>query len=1057
MNIVAPSKSNLSRFSNTLWLTIGIFVILTAVFFLYVRAEKKIDRANELRQQSFMLAQELRQSSDDLTRMVRTYVATGDPIYKRHFQEILDIRDGKKPRPVNYQNIYWDTVLLNDQRPRPPGSAISLLELMRQAGFAEEEFAKLSEAKANSDALTRTEFAAMALVESTNPPSEANRAKAIQMLHDAAYHQAKARIMQPISEFNLMADQRTLKAVHDAESFATLIRLALILFGLSLIFLLWRTRRNLHAILGGSVNELHARIARLGSGDFSAVIPVSTGMENSVLSWLSETQINLARIDAQRKNAETRNQRLTQLYAALSHCNQAIVRCTNEAELFGSICRDIVSFGGLKMAWIGVIDEQNKLIRPVASAGSGTEYLKELKISTDSTSHLGPTSRACCENQPFWIQDFQHDPSTAVWHEIGAKFGWAASAALPVHRNGVVLGAFSLYADVTDAFDEDVRNLLVEIVTDIDYALKIFMNEAQRKQAEMDLRIAAAAFESQEAMLVTDAKNVILRVNRAFTESTGYSAEEAIGRTPRLIQSGRHNADFYSEMWKIINRTGGWQGEVWDQRKNGEEYQKWLTISAVKDENGAVTNYIGTHYDITERKNAEEKIRRLAFFDPLTGLPNRTLLLDRLKQAMSVGARSGNYGALLLIDLDNFKTLNDTLGHDMGDMLLKQVAQRLNTSVREGDTVARLGGDEFVVMLTNLGTIEADAAAQVETEAQKLLFTFNQTYQLKDIAHHVTPSIGATLFRGHLTVIDDLLKQVDLAMYKSKAAGRNMLHFFDPAMEAAALERVSLEADLRVALEQHQFMLYYQPQLDLRIGQLVGVEALVRWQHPKRGIVSPLEFIPIAEETGLIIPIGDWVLQEACRQLGEWRASGIKHIKMSVNLAAKQFSDQNLPARIQEVIVKYALPPESLELEVTESMTMGSPADAIEMMKVLTSQGQSMSIDDFGTGYSSLAYLKLFPISTLKIDRAFVKDIETDPNDAAICDITVLLAHKLGMKVVAEGVETEGQLKFLNSIGCEKIQGYLISKPLPAEQAENFIRTHPRITSLGTVELWAMQ
>jgi diguanylate cyclase (GGDEF)-like protein/PAS domain S-box-containing protein len=548
-------------------------------------------------------------------------------------------------------------------------------------------------------------------------------------------------------------------------------------------------------------------------------------MENSVLSWLSETQISLARIDAQHKNAETKNQRLAQLYAALSHCNQAIVRCTSEAELFGQICRDIVSFGGLKMAWIGIIDEQNKLIRPVASSGNGTEYLKDLKISTDDTSRLGPTGKACHENQPFWIQDFQHDSATAAWHEIGVQFGWAASAALPLHRNGTVFGTFNLYADVTDAFDEDVRNLLVEIATDIDYALKIFMHEAQRKQAESDLRIAAAAFESQEGMLVTDALSVILRVNRAFTESTGYTAEEAVGHTPRLIQSGRHNADFYSEMWKTINRTGGWQGEVWDQRKNGEEYQKWLTISAVKDDKGVVTNYIGTYYDITERKNAEEKIRQLAFFDQLTGLPNRTLLLDRLKQAMSVGARNGNYGALLLIDLDNFKTLNDTLGHDMGDLLLKQIAQRLSASVCEGDTVARLGGDEFVVMLVNLSTIEADAAAQVETEAQRLLVTFDQTYQLKDVAYHVTPSIGATLFRGHLAVIDDLLKQADLAMYKSKAAGRNMLHFFDPAMEAAVMDRASLEADLRKAVQEKQFFLHYQPQL-VDEGRLTGAEVL---------------------------------------------------------------------------------------------------------------------------------------------------------------------------------------------------------------------------------------
>ncbi|MFZ1319446.1 MAG: diguanylate cyclase, partial [Candidatus Nitrotoga sp.] len=373
-------KNNLPRFSRHLWLTLGTFVVFAATFAVYVWAEKEVDRINELRQHSLMLADELRQSSDDLTRMVRTYVVTGDPIYKQHYQEILDIQDGRKPRPVGYQNIYWDIVLGDDLRPQSPGLAVPLLELMRGAGFTKEEFAKLAEAKTNSDTLTRTEFAAMELIESTSPLIETNRAEAIFKLHDAAYHQAKASVMRPISQFQRMADQRTFEAVHTTEARATLIRAAFILLGLLLAFLLWKSQRNLYATLGGSVSELHTRIAHLGSGNFSSVISVAKGMENSVLDWLSETQMNLARIDAQRKEAEATNQRLTKLYAALSKCNQAIVRCTSEAELFEQVCRAVVNFGGMDMAWIGSLEEHCKEIKPIAYFVSGVEYLKGMQI-----------------------------------------------------------------------------------------------------------------------------------------------------------------------------------------------------------------------------------------------------------------------------------------------------------------------------------------------------------------------------------------------------------------------------------------------------------------------------------------------------------------------------------------------------------------------------------------------------------------------------------------------------------------------------------------------------
>jgi diguanylate cyclase (GGDEF)-like protein/PAS domain S-box-containing protein len=553
-----------------------------------------------------------------------------------------------------------------------------------------------------------------------------------------------------------------------------------------------------------------------------------------------------------------------------------------------------------------------------------------------------------------------------------------------------------------------------------------------RKAAEQELRVAAIAFESQEGMFVTDARSVILRVNQAFTEITGYSAEEAVGQPPSLLKSGRHDAAFYAAMWDGIERTGSWQGEVWNRRKNGEIYPEWLTITGVRADDGTITHYVSTLTDITLRKAAADEIQHLAFYDSLTTLPNRRLLLDRLQQALAASARSKRQGALLFIDLDNFKTLNDTLGHDKGDLLLQQVAQRLANCVREGDTVARLGGDEFVVMLEDLSANHREAAAQAESVGEKILSALNDPYRLASHEHCSTPSIGVTLFNDHENSIDELLKQADLAMYQAKAAGRNTMRFFDPEMQAVVTARAALETDLKQGVLHKQFLLHYQPQVNAE-GRVTGAEALLRWQHPERGMVFPAEFIPLAEETGLILVLGRWVLETACFQLSEWaRQPGMAHLTMAVNVSAHQFRQVDFVDQVLAAIDLHQANPHRLKIELTESLLLEDIEGIITKMNALKANGVGFSLDDFGTGYSSLSYLKRLPLDQLKIDQSFVRDVLTDPNDVVIAGTIVALARSLGLTVIAEGVEGEAQREVLASQGCRAYQGYLFGRPVAA-------------------------
>ena len=569
----------------------------------------------------------------------------------------------------------------------------------------------------------------------------------------------------------------------------------------------------------------------------------------------------------------------------------------------------------------------------------------------------------------------------------------------------------------------------------------IMEDVTERKRFEMEERIAATAFESQQGIIITDAQRVILRVNKAFTQITGYSAEEAIGQSPRMLLSDQHDSAFYTFIRSSLELNGVWSGEMISRRKNGEDYPEWLSISAVRDDFEVTTHYVAIFSDISERVRAQEQIDALAFYDTLTLLPNRRLFLDRLQQVVHVSTLHQRNNALLFIDLDNFKMLNDTLGHQQGDLLLTQVAQRLKTCINEGDTLARVGGDEFVVMLENLSEDSIEAASQAEAIATQLLDIFTPVFILDDGAHHFSSSIGIALFgRSIVDSFDHPLQRAELAMFQAKESGRNRLRFFDGHMQEKISARAMLEADLHEALQKQQFELFYQPQM-VGSGRMVGVEALLRWFHPLRGIVLPNEFISLAEETGLILPIGQWVLDTACAQLTNWANDPImSQLTIAVNVSALQFQHADFVDMVLTTLDRTKAKPNLLKLELTESMLLNNVEDIIVKMQAIKNKGVQFSLDDFGTGYSSLSYLKRLPLSQLKIDQSFIRNIVTDPNDAAIAKMVVALAEGMGLAVIAEGVEMQAQADLLAHLGCYAYQGYLFSRPLPLNELEEFVK-----------------
>ncbi len=636
---------------------------------------------------------------------------------------------------------------------------------------------------------------------------------------------------------------------------------------------------------------------------------------------------------------------------------------------------------------------------------------------------------SCCTSaatgETVIVEDIRTHPYWVPYVELAERAGLRACWSIPFQdAAGQVLGSFGIYYDQKRSPTPAELDLIGEFA-------RIAGLAVERSRADATLRQAAAVLAStREGVMVTDLQSHIVSVNRAFTTITGYTEAEVLGRNPSLLRSGREDQAFYQAMWNGIQETGYWQGEIWSRRKNGELFPQLLTVSTVYDSEGQPGNYVGVMTDISRLKDTEARFEHLAHHDPLTNLPNRLLLQTSLRHALDTAERYKRHIGVLYIDLDRFKNINDSLGHPAGDELLAALARRMLDRLREDDTLCRLGGDEFLLILENLQRPE-DAASV----AQNLIGLLGQPFRLSS-GHevYVGASIGISLYPEDGASCTELIQHADVALYQAKESGRNTYSFYTPALTLAANERLGLEARLRRALAQDEFVLHYQPQVDSRTGGLIGCEALVRWNDPEQGLISPARFIPLAEETGLIVPLGEWVLRQACTQARAWLDAGLPPLDMAVNLSARQLRQTDLAERVAAVLQQTGLPADQLKLEITESMIMGHGEEAVVMLQALKALGLRLSIDDFGTGYSSLAYLKRFPIDELKIDQGFVRDITQDGNDMEIAAAIIGMAHSLHLKVLAEGVETEVQRGFLQQQGCQAFQGYLFSRPMPAEE-----------------------
>lgn len=1026
-------------FTRYVWQTLAVLAALVCAFAVYVASEKTIDAANEQRIKSRLLADELRQSSDDLTRMARLYVVTGNAIYQRNYQRILDIREGKKPRPERYDSVYWDLVTPDGLPPRPDSTrTVALLDLMQVAGFTDQEFHVLAQAKALSDGLTQTEWEAMRLRDVQGRDAAKSHALALTLLHDATYLTVKAAIMQPIDKFYTLMSERTNLAVSRAERNALAMRVVFMGLGLALVLMLYRTSQALKAIMGGSVDDVYAEIRRIGSGDFSAPLALADSRQDSVLARLAQTQAKLKRMYDERNTAQ----------GELQHSETRLKEAQRLA-LLGNWEFDLLT---RTLTWS---DELYRIfeVAPENFSPSYESFMAAIhpldraavdKAYTDSVSNKVPceiTHRVLLANEQVKYINERHetfcDLSGTPLRLIGTAQDITASKLdkLALERANRDLRLLS-DCNMALVHAEDELKLLAEICrlsVETGGYLMAWVGYAEHDEAKTVRAIAQSGYENGylEGLALTWADTAHGQGPTGTAIRTGHpDINQNVLTSERMAP------------WRQAAIERGYQSSVALPLVCGTQVLGALTMyareaDAFDPEELHLLMELATDlaYGIvtlrtrTEHAAAKEKLEFLANFDALTHLPNRLLLRDRFEHATLIAQSDNTSIALLYLDIDRFKQINDSMGYAAGDQVLVHVVERLRQCMPTSTTISRLSGDEFVILLA--GHFDAPAIAGV---GNALRDVFTEPVNVHDQVLNVSCSIGIGLFPNDGADFDTLLKHAHTAVTSAKEAGRNTYRFFSYEMNAGLAEQIRLTGGLAHAVRNGEFLLHYQPQVDIHSGLVIGAEALVRWQHPVDGLVPPAKFIPLAERSGHIVPIGEWVLLEACRQAKEWLDTYPQAPVVAVNLSALQFKHGNVLDMVSKALAVTGLPPHRLELELTESILLQDVGATMKTLHDLKALGVKLSIDDFGTGYSSLSYLKQLAVDKLKIDQSFMRDMLTDGDGASIVKAIIQLGHTLQLTVIAEGVETEAQLAFLNASGCDEVQGYFFSRPVAADQ-----------------------